>query len=166
MNHQLIAVKSLTQNGFYLKLLTRVISTLTSEFKPDKKFQGGVLVVNIPSPTGAFHTAIVLGDPGENIVDYAFFANEKARRLQKRRQTTEGKEEFASSQSANPDREQYGGCILGKTDDRTEVFFSFSGAPALVDEAVMYFMAEKKGLAVPKDYDNPLVQRARELFRP
>ena len=149
----------------YPNLLAAEIARLTKEFKSDREFKGGVLTISIPYPEGASHEAHTLGDPGINTVDFGFFAAEKIRRLQNRRQTEEGKNEFASSHSADKEKERYGGCILAHTEDGDEVYLSFSGAPDVVDEAVVYVIAEALGFKVPEGYTNPLVPKARELIQ-
>lgn len=151
-------------SALYPDSIYRGITKLTTEFEPRRQFTGGILSVVVyrggSSPEYSVKT-IQIGKPGKATFDFMFFAAEKIRRLHDRR--AKGGSDFASSQSAHT-AGQYGGCIVATTSGGAEVYFSFAGAPDVVDEAVVFVLAEKLGLIVPEGYENPLLERARELL--
>src|SRR3989344_4467472 len=59
----------------------------------------------------------------------------------------------------------YGGCIVFETEEY-EIYISFSGAPAKVDEAIVFVIGENYGLSVPHSYilQNDLIPRTRKLY--
>ncbi len=127
--------------------------------KPDR--HGGVLLIAVMDPVCSSCETKSVGNPGSKLADYAFNAGEKFRRLLERRRA--GNSEVASSVSASPPA-TYGGCIVAMNEDGCEVYLSFSGGPAKVDEAICFVLAEKLCLTIP-DYQNELIEQARELLK-
>jgi hypothetical protein len=106
-----------------------------------------------------------IGKPGLKFGRYAQNAAEKIKRLHERRM--DGSDEFAASVSADDVLETYGGCIVFSNLTSpmvNEVYISFSGAPADIDEALAFVIGEKLGLEIPSGYENIHIPRARELL--
>ncbi len=163
MNPQNLATETL--NRLNHKVIADAIQKLSEEQgKPDCR--GGVLAISIVSnsiPLEEF-SSISIGIPGDRFGHLARNAAEKIARLYDLR--IGGSNDVAASQSANPDAGSYGGCIVSHGilgDTYVQIYISFSGAPAEVDEAVVFVIGEKLGFKAPI-YSNPLLTRARELL--
>lgn len=148
----------------YPEVIAKAIAALAVMHKPEKECNGGVLAILVQGQDGSTYEAHHIGKPGENASSVAFFAAEKIRRLVARRKTVDGGQEVASSQSANPDEEKFGGCVVAHIGDY-EVFLSFSGAPAVVDEVVMQVVAEVLGFTVVAACEYTLLPQARALLK-
>lgn len=148
----------------HLEMIAKAVAALTVMHNSAKECNGGVLAILVRGPYGTTYEARHLGKPDEKTPDAAFFASEKLRRLAARRLTAEGEREVASSQSANPLEGKYGGCVVAHIRNY-EVFLSFSGAPAVVDEVVMLVVAESLGFTVTAAYDYLLLPQARALLK-
>jgi hypothetical protein len=163
MNQQNLAVHML--NRLNHKVIAEAIQKLSEEQgKPECK--GGVLAISLTSYniSLADYASISIGLPGKGFGHSARYAAEKIARLYDLRM--EGSNDVAASQSANPSAGSYGGCIIfhGSLGDiYAQIYISFSGAPAEVDEAVVFVVGERLGLKAPT-YSNPLLSRARELL--
>src|SRR5271168_853475 len=132
--------------------------------KDGKERSGGVLVVEVldlKEPGHSNTCSLTVGAPGLNVSNNAFYVHEKIRRLRNIR--SEGGGDYSSSQSADPSQGKYGGAVVGLLGETTEIYISYSGAPAEVDEALSYILAKSFGLTVSDDYKNPMLDRAREL---
>ncbi|OHA23856.1 MAG: hypothetical protein A3B11_01085 [Candidatus Taylorbacteria bacterium RIFCSPLOWO2_01_FULL_44_26] len=138
--------------------------------KPDVR--GGVLAIAMFSRKSpdeeAYFASRSVGFIGNKCGGCAKNATEKIYRLRKRRM--EKHPDIASSQSANPEDlderlRTYGGCIVFETEEY-EIYISFSGAPAKVDEAIVFVIGENYGLSVPHSYilQNDLIPRTRKLY--
>ncbi|MEI8337596.1 MAG: hypothetical protein WCF92_00435 [bacterium] len=126
---------------------------------------GGVVVVEVfYNDYQEYSTcgSMSIGSPGANMHNNAFFAHEKIRRLRNLRQ--EGTDHVASSESADPDKAQYGGAICAFAGINVEVYLSYSGAPQEVDEVISYVLAKQLGLQVSQKYTNPLLLQATKLL--
>ncbi|MES2223791.1 MAG: hypothetical protein V4469_02545 [Patescibacteria group bacterium] len=143
--------------------IIKVIAALTVMHNSEKECRGGILAILVQGPEGSTLESRELGAPGEKAFDSAYFAHEKIRRLATRRLTAGSEGEYASSQSADPEKGQYGGCVVS-WHGKYEIFISFSGAPAVVDEVVTYVVAEALGFTVSTEYQNDLLPQARALL--
>lgn len=130
---------------------------------------GGVLVIAVVNTEGWEMKTVSrsIGKPGIKTLRYAKNANEKVARLFQRR--CEGKDENTSSVSANPNdpdegKRTYGGCIRAVTPSGLDVYFSFSGGPPDIDEAICYVIAEKLGLKT-FPCENRHLPSARDLLK-
>ena len=150
-----------------LNVLTLAFQKLCQEVGDGSRSGGVIAVLFVNLDGGSYWASINFGSPGNKCQTYAYFVAEKIRRLCERR-LTEGHEDVAASQSADPTHpnsklRSYGGAIAFVPGDNTEVYVGISGGPPEVDEALAFAIGEKLGLPCPK-YENPRVARARTLL--
>ena len=129
---------------------------------------GGVMAITVVNPRVSElnnHASVSFGNPGFKINEYGLNAHEKIRRLRQRRDRTKAPEvkEIASSQSADG-KTMHGGALVFTDKEGCEVYLSFSGAPAMVDEALMYVVGLQLGLIVPPTYQNQFIDEAMRLM--
>jgi hypothetical protein len=132
--------------------------------KDGKERLGGVLAIQVYFPNDHLRSTTAcmeIGTPGERMPHNDFFAHEKIRRVHVLRRA--GKPDFASSESADPKQEKYGGCIVGLRADGAEVYIAYSGAPADVDEALAWHIGIQFDLDIPADYQNSWLTQLEEL---
>lgn len=143
---------------------TRLMKAFKTLCGDDRDRNGFVLAIATTDNLGNGITefaSVSIGRPGKKFGRYAKNAAEKIERLFNRRE--EGKSEIASSQSADIDREMFGGCIFFRSLVNGDVYISISGGPAEVDEALSFVIGEKYGFNAPQ-YKNPLIPEVRELL--
>ena len=129
-------------------MLAMRIGEISKEVGDKKEREGGVLAVAVfdkTNPDNNSYMASIVGLPGDDLYKYLFFANEKIHRTRDRR--LQGFNDLASSQSADDTKEQYGGCIV-VIYKNFEIYFSYSGAMANVDEAVSIVLASMAGFTI------------------
>ena len=142
-----------------LEALAQQVGKISIEIGDEKKRTGGVLAVAVfckdDSSINNYASATV-GQPGAGLHLNLFYVNEKIHRTRDRR--LRGIKELASSQSANDDKKFYGGCIVAFAEKfekygDVEIYFSYSGAKAEVDEAVSIILAAMSGFTFDPHFD-------------
>ncbi|MEI7777207.1 MAG: hypothetical protein WCI52_01220 [bacterium] len=142
-----------------LEALAEQVSKISIEIRDEKKRTGGVLAVAVFCENDSSvnnYAAATVGQPGGGLHLNLFYVNEKINRTRDRR--LRGIKEFASSQSANDEKKFYGGCIVAFVEKLegygdVEIYFSYSGAKAEVDEAVSTVLAAMSGFVFNPHFD-------------
>ncbi len=151
-----------------MKIATLVNKLCNSQGIPNRN--GGVLALMMVRKTDreSWYTSLSVGScPEEKWGGYMRNAPEKIGRLKRRR--LDGIRDVAASQSADSKSKDerlwtYGGGLFFE-DAEYEYYFSFSGAPPMIDEVAMLMLGEESGWACPLGYINEHAELARAICK-